>query len=63
MSEQTSALQRGDGFTPAYTQEQPFSFSGSGSEYFRIWIVNLLLSIITLGIYSAWAKVRHYLFL
>lgn len=39
------------------TQER-FVFTGSGSEYFRIWIVNLLLSIITLGIYSAWAKVR-----
>jgi len=36
----------------------PFEFRGSGSEYFRIWIVNILLSIITLGIYSAWAKVR-----
>ncbi|HMK44646.1 MAG TPA: DUF898 family protein [Dissulfurispiraceae bacterium] len=36
-----------------------FSFSGSGSEYFRIWIVNLLLTIVTLGIYSAWAKVRR----
>jgi uncharacterized membrane protein YjgN (DUF898 family) len=36
-----------------------FSFTGSGSEYFRIWIVNVLLSIITLGIYSAWAKVRR----
>ncbi len=35
-----------------------FEFTGSGSEYFRIWIVNLLLSILTLGIYSAWAKVR-----
>jgi len=35
------------------------SFTGSGSEYFRIWIVNLLLSIVTLGIYSAWAKVRR----
>ncbi|MBC3920317.1 DUF898 domain-containing protein [Undibacterium sp. CY18W] len=34
-------------------------FKGSGSEYFRIWIVNLLLTIITLGIYSAWAKVRR----
>jgi uncharacterized membrane protein YjgN (DUF898 family) len=33
-------------------------FTGSGREYFRIWIVNLFLSIITLGIYSAWAKVR-----
>ena len=36
----------------------PFNFTGSGSEYFRIWIVNLLLSLLTLGIYSAWAKVR-----
>lgn len=34
-------------------------FRGSGSEYFRIWIVNILLSILTLGIYSAWAKVRR----
>jgi len=36
----------------------PFSFTGSGGEYFKIWIVNILLSIITLYIYSAWAKVR-----
>jgi uncharacterized membrane protein YjgN (DUF898 family) len=34
-------------------------FTGSGGEYFRIWIVNLLLTILTLGIYSAWAKVRR----
>jgi uncharacterized membrane protein YjgN (DUF898 family) len=33
-------------------------FTGAGGEYFRIWIVNLLLTILTLGIYSAWAKVR-----
>jgi uncharacterized membrane protein YjgN (DUF898 family) len=33
-------------------------FSGTGSEFFGIWIVNILLSIVTLGIYSAWAKVR-----
>jgi uncharacterized membrane protein YjgN (DUF898 family) len=33
-------------------------FTGTGEEYFGIWIVNLLLTIITLGIYSAWAKVR-----
>jgi uncharacterized membrane protein YjgN (DUF898 family) len=33
-------------------------FHGSASEYFRIWIVNLVLTIVTLGIYSAWAKVR-----
>ena len=36
----------------------PFSFTGRGGEYFKIWIVNILLSIITLYIYSAWAKVR-----
>lgn len=35
------------------------SFSGSASEYFGIWIVNILLTIITIGIYSAWAKVRR----
>lgn len=33
-------------------------FKGSGGEYFRIWIVNIALTIVTLGIYSAWAKVR-----
>jgi uncharacterized membrane protein YjgN (DUF898 family) len=33
-------------------------FFGTGSEFFSIWIVNLLLSIVTLGIYSAWATVR-----
>lgn len=38
---------------------QPFHFSGNGGEYFRIWIVNIFLSLITLGIYSAWAKVRR----
>ncbi len=33
-------------------------FTGTGGEYFRIWIVNLFLTVLTLGIYSAWAKVR-----
>jgi uncharacterized membrane protein YjgN (DUF898 family) len=41
------------------TRNLNFAFHGEGGEYFRIWIVNLLLSIITLGIYSAWAKVRR----
>jgi uncharacterized membrane protein YjgN (DUF898 family) len=36
-----------------------FQFTGSGREYFRIWVINLLLSLATLGIYSAWAKVRR----
>lgn len=34
-------------------------FTGTASEYFGIWIVNVLLTIVTLGIYSAWAKVRR----
>ncbi|MFL6677908.1 MAG: YjgN family protein [Burkholderiaceae bacterium] len=34
-------------------------FTGSGSEYFRIWVVNLLLSIVTLSLYRPWAKVRR----
>src|SRR3569623_2722255 len=38
---------------------QHFEFTGTGPEYFRIWIVNLLLTLSTLGIYTAWAKVRR----
>jgi len=40
-------------------QNQSFEFTGRGWEYFRIWIVNVLLTILTLGVYSAWAKVRR----
>ena len=36
----------------------PFNFTGTTRGFFGIWIVNLFLTIITLGIYSAWAKVR-----
>lgn len=38
--------------------ELPLEFSGRARDYFRIWIVNLCLSLLTLGIFSAWAKVR-----
>ena len=41
-----------------YEQNYPVEFTGRAGEYFRIWIVNLALTIVTLGIYSAWAKVR-----
>jgi uncharacterized membrane protein YjgN (DUF898 family) len=40
-------------------QREHFSFTGTAREYFGIWIVNVLLTIVTLGIYSAWAKVRR----
>ncbi|MDH5694581.1 MAG: YjgN family protein, partial [Gammaproteobacteria bacterium] len=38
--------------------EYPFKFTGNTTEFFGIWIVNVLLVMITFGIYSAWAKVR-----
>lgn len=41
------------------TNTLSFKFNGDGMEYFKIWIVNVLLTILTLGIYSAWATVRN----
>jgi uncharacterized membrane protein YjgN (DUF898 family) len=38
--------------------EAPLRFTGAGGEYFRIWVVNTLLTLLTLGLYSPWAKVR-----
>jgi uncharacterized membrane protein YjgN (DUF898 family) len=45
--------------TATMRRELEVRFTGSGSEYFRIWIVNLLLTLVTLGIYYPWAKVRR----
>ncbi|MFY8272770.1 YjgN family protein [Pseudoalteromonas sp. SSDWG2] len=53
--------------TPSVESAQPSSFvpysrrldfSGRANEFFSIWIVNIVLTLLTLGIYSAWAKVR-----
>lgn len=44
---------------PQPLEPKPFVFTGRYGEYFRIWLVNLALSIITVGIYSPWAKVRR----
>lgn len=44
---------------PLEMRRHPFEFHGTAREYFGIWIVNVLLTIVTLGIYSAWAKVRR----
>ncbi|QWF31674.1 YjgN family protein [Pseudoalteromonas sp. SiA1] len=46
--------------TPPAIFSGKVQFSGKAGEFFGIWSVNILLSIITLGIYSAWAKVRTY---
>jgi uncharacterized membrane protein YjgN (DUF898 family) len=47
--------------TAAAAQPAPVAlqFTGSAGEYFRIWIVNLCLTVVTLGLYSPWAKVRR----
>ena len=34
------------------------AFTGRAGDYFRIWIVNLLLTLVTMGLWSPWAKVR-----
>ncbi len=39
-------------------QKHRVSFSGSGGDYFRLWLSNLLLTIVTLGIYTPWARRR-----
>jgi uncharacterized membrane protein YjgN (DUF898 family) len=39
--------------------EQKIEFTGDAKEYFGIWLSNLVLSIVTLGVYSSWAKVRR----
>jgi uncharacterized membrane protein YjgN (DUF898 family) len=44
--------------SPPSRPELTLRFTGSAGEYFRIWIVNLCLTLFTLGIFSAWAKVR-----
>jgi uncharacterized membrane protein YjgN (DUF898 family) len=38
--------------------ELTLAFHCTSREYFRIWAVNLCLTLLTLGIFSAWAKVR-----
>jgi len=55
-----------DGSSPAqdtapapFVTMMPFRFEGSGGEYFGIWFTNIFFTILTLGIYSAWAKVRN----
>ncbi len=44
---------------PLEIRREAFTFGGTTREYFGIWIVNVLLTILTVGIYSAWAKVRR----
>ena len=40
------------------TPVRHFLFQGSGKGYFVIWLVNILLTLVTLGLYFPWALVR-----
>jgi uncharacterized membrane protein YjgN (DUF898 family) len=40
-------------------RELGIRFTGSGSEYFRIWIVNLLLIVVTFSLYVPFARARR----
>ncbi len=44
---------------PAAPPGVPIVFTGDAREFFRIWVVNTLLTLATLGVYLAWAKVRR----
>lgn len=64
---EASSFPAGNAFRPSAPAVQPdaprsapMRFHGDAGTYFGIWIVNLLLTIVTLGIYSAWAKVRKH---
>ncbi len=57
--EATEFLSEGRSLTGDPVQTLDFRFTGSGSEYFRIWIVNLLLTLITLTLYWPFARARR----
>ena len=44
---------------PGQAEAQAVAFTGYATEYFGIWITNLVLSVATLGVFSCWAKVRR----
>ena len=43
---------------PAIPARHPVQFHGDAREFFRIWIVNTLLTLLSAGLFLAWAKVR-----
>ncbi|CAM3678728.1 YjgN family protein [Deinococcus frigens] len=44
---------------PGTVTEYPVGFTGTAGEYFRLWIVNIALTFVTLGLYLPWARVRN----
>ena len=51
-------LEPGAGEVQEKIRAHRLRFTGSGGEYFRVWIVNVLLSIVTLGFYTPFARKR-----
>lgn len=45
--------------SPTPPSLKQLNFFGQPSEYFVIWMINLLFTLVTLGIYGPWAKVRR----
>ncbi len=43
---------------PERIEPHEVEFSGSGGEFFRVWIVNVLLTVVTLGLYTPFARRR-----
>lgn len=50
--------QRSSTLAQAEITAYPLEFSGSGGEFFRVWIVNVLLTVITFGCYTPFARRR-----
>ncbi len=42
----------------SHVTRHPVEFTGTGKAYFRIWLTNLLLMVLTLGWYYPWARAR-----
>lgn len=53
------ALADNTGAAVPRVQTLSIRFTGSGSEYFRIWIVNLLLTLVTFSLYWPFARARR----
>jgi uncharacterized membrane protein YjgN (DUF898 family) len=53
-----SAASPASTFRPQNIDAYSLEFTGRAGEYFRVWIVNVLLNIVTLGLYTPWARRR-----
>lgn len=48
--------------TPCAPEVLPLRFTATGSDYFRVWMPNLLLNLLTLGLYWPFAQARRQAF-